>query len=616
VRLDVRTKLFLVSLTSIAVSVLAGELYLRPTIERDLIDRIRGDMLLRLAFIQGEAAALIGTDDKERWDALADRLGRQGKARVSFIQADGVMLGDSEVPAAALPQVENHRNRPEVIEALAGRSGSSMRWSATIGRRLMYVAAPLARDGQVLAVARLAVPITEVDDAITGLRKTLLIGMGVALGVALLLSSGAAHFISQALRRLTHVARQMSEGDLTIRTRMTGRDEVAVLGRALDGLAESLSATLTTLRAERDLLGRILESMQEGVLVADRAQRILLVNPGLRAMLLLPADVTGKTPLEVIRNADLQNLLDTATAVPEGSSGEIEIGGPKPRRLMVHTRALAGEAGGMLAVFVDVTAMRKLESMRRDFVANVSHELRTPIAAVVSASETLRGTALHNPEIAARFVSMIDRNAHRLHQLVEDLLDLSRIEAKEVRLAKDPVDLAAVINQAASLFRERIEQKRIRIAVAVDAGVQAQGDGRALEQILSNLLENAVKYCPDDSAVTISARVQRDKVKITVEDTGPGIEAKHLGRVFERFYRVDPGRSRDMGGTGLGLSIVKHLTEGMGGAVGVDSMWGKGTTFWLTVPLDPGTASGAATLSDSSRPSEQSPVPPTRAPNR
>lgn len=583
-RLDVRSKLFLVSLITIAASVLAGELYLRPTIERDLIDRIRTDLLQRLGYIQGEAAALAGSDDRTQWDALADRLGPQGKARITFIKSDGVVLGDSEVETAALAAVENHRDRPEVVEALKGRPGSSMRWSATISRRLMYVAAPLARDGQVVAVARLAVPITEVDHAIAGLRKTLLVGMAVALGVALLLSTGAAHFLSQSLRRLTQAARQMSGGDLSVRTRIEGRDEVAVLARALDGLAENLSGTLTTLRAERDLLGRILESMQEGVLVADRDQRILLVNPGLRVMLLLPADVTGRTPLEVIRNADLQNLLDAAAASPEGSSGEIEISGMKPRRLMVHTRALAGEAGGLLAVFVDVTAMRKLESMRRDFVANVSHELRTPIAAVVSASETLRGNALHNPEVAARFVSMIDRNAHRLHELVEDLLDLSRIEAKEVRLATDPVDLGAAIAQVVSLFRERIEQKRLALTVAADGAPRARGDGRAMEQILTNLVENAVKYCPEGSRLTITARGDQDKVKITVEDTGSGIEAKHLARVFERFYRVDPGRSRDMGGTGLGLSIVKHLTEAMGGTVGVESVWGKGTTFWFTLP--------------------------------
>jgi two-component system phosphate regulon sensor histidine kinase PhoR len=589
VRLGVRTKLFIISLTSIVVvSVLAGEVYLRPAIEANLLDQIRGELLERLEYVRGEAALLPREARVETWDALADRLGRQGKARITFIGPDGAVLGDSEVGATALAAVENHRDRPEVAAALGGRAGSSMRLSATVNRRFMYVAAPVLGEGRAIAAARLAVPITSVDDAISRLRKTLAAGMAIALGVALLLSSGAAHFLSQSLRQLTHLARQMSGGDLTVRTRMTGRDEVAILGRTLDGMAESLSSTLTSLRAERDLLGRILESMQEGVLVTDRDQRILLVNPGLRAMLLLPAQVSGKTPLEVIRNADLQTMLDAATKDPEGSSGEVEIGGIKPRRLMVHARALAGEAGGVLAVFVDVTAMRKLESMRRDFVANVSHELRTPIAAVVSAAETLRGTALHNPEVATRFVAMIDRNAHRLRELVEDLLDLSRIEAKEVRLARDPLDVRVAAEQVLTMFRERIERKRITVSLRMNAETpRAMGDGRALDQILTNLVENAVKYVSDGSSIVIGAAAQAEVLKVTVEDTGPGIDAKHLPRVFERFYRVDPGRSRDMGGTGLGLSIVKHLTEAMGGAVGVESAAGKGTTFWFTLPVEP-----------------------------
>jgi two-component system phosphate regulon sensor histidine kinase PhoR len=363
---------------------------------------------------------------------------------------------------------------------------------------------------------------------------------------------------------------------------------VAVLGRALDGLAESLSATLTTLRAERDLLGRILESMQEGVLVADRAQRILLVNPGLRAMLLLPADVTGKTPLEVIRNADLQSLLDAATAVPEGSSGEIEIGGPKPRRLMVHTRALAGEAGGLLAVFVDVTAMRKLESMRRDFVANVSHELRTPIAAVRSAAETVRGAAASDPEARTHFLEMIDRNAERLQRLVEDLLDLSRIESREFKLSPEPVALQPAVERALQLFGDRAVTRWVRLVAEVPAGLPpARADRRALEQVLTNLVDNATKYCTEGATVTVRAARQGGTVRVAVADTGPGIEERHLPRLFERFYRVDAGRSRELGGTGLGLSIVKHLVEAMNGAVTVESTVGSGSTFTLSLPRAP-----------------------------
>jgi two-component system phosphate regulon sensor histidine kinase PhoR len=368
---------------------------------------------------------------------------------------------------------------------------------------------------------------------------------------------------------------------------MRGQDEVADLGKALDGLAHSLSVTLTTLRAERDLLGRILESMQEGVLVMDAERRILLVNPSLREMLPLSTEAVGKIAIEVIRNAELQRLLETALASPSSGAhtGEIEIAGIKPRRALVHAKAMSGQPGGLLAVFVDVTDIRRLESLRKDFVANVSHELRTPIAAVASAAETLRRSALHDPEASIRFVEMIERNARRLHELVEDVLDLSHIESKQFKPRTDAVDVTAVAAQVIGVFRERMDLKRLSVGAVVAPGTPpVSADHRAVEQVLTNLIENAVKYCPEGSSITVRLAPEGAKVRIAVEDTGPGIEAKHLPRLFERFYRVDAGRTREMGGTGLGLSIVKHLVESMGGIIGVQSTMGKGSTFWFTLP--------------------------------
>jgi two-component system phosphate regulon sensor histidine kinase PhoR len=450
----------------------------------------------------------------------------------------------------------------------------------------MYVAVPITRDGRTVLIARLAVPLTEVDDAVEGLRQIFGFGGLVALGVALLLSFGAAHIMSRSLRELTMAAQRMSSGDLGVRTHLRGRDEVADLGKALDALAESLSANLSTMRAERDLLGRILESMQEGVLVMDAERRILLVNPSLREMLALSSETVGRIAIEVIRNAELQRLLETALASEGSHSGEIEIVGLKPRRALVHAKAMSGQPG-LLAVFVDVTDVRRLESLRRDFVANVSHELRTPIAAVASAAETLRRSALKDPDASVRFVEMIERNARRLHELVEDVLDLSRIESKEFKPRADAVDVGPIAHQVIGNFRERIEQKRLSVTAAVAPGTaSAIADHRAVEQVLTNLVENAVKYCPEGSSIVVRVSDEGSKVRIAVEDSGPGIEAKHLPRLFERFYRVDAGRTRDMGGTGLGLSIVKHLVESMGGMIGVQSVLGRGSTFWFTLPRD------------------------------
>jgi len=354
----------------------------------------------------------------------------------------------------------------------------------------------------------------------------------------------------------------------------------------VDQLAAGLSATLAELRVERDLLGGILGAMKEGVLVLDPDGRIAMVNPALREMLLLPGadEVVGRPPLDVIRHAELQALLGRARREP--ASEELDLpSGLKPRRLLVHAARLHGEPGGLVVVFVDVTEIRRLESLRRDFVANVSHELRTPVTAVRSAAETLRGGAAADPEARERFLDIVDRNAERLHRLVEDLLDLSRIESRELRLAPEPLDLAQVAAGALALFRERADKRRIRLRAAVPADTPpARADRRALEQVLTNLVDNALKYCPEGAEVTVGAAVTPSAVELSVADSGPGIEAKHLPRLFERFYRVDAGRSRDLGGTGLGLSIVKHLVEAMGGAVRVASSPGQGSTFTLSLP--------------------------------
>jgi two-component system phosphate regulon sensor histidine kinase PhoR len=600
-KLDIRAKLFAVSLGLIAVSMVAAEAYLRPAIEGNLSDRIRADLLVRLSLIE-DAATNAHDLRPETWDGIADRLGPKAHGRVTFIGGDGRVLGDSEVAQADLAGLENHANRPEIAAALERHAGASTRWSATVHDRLMYAAVPLTLPDGSRGAARLAVPLADVDAALRHLRNLLLIAMAVALVVAVAGSSAAAQLLSRALRRMTEVARRMSAGDLTVRTRVEGNDEVAALGRALDHLAGSLSTTLTELRGERDLLERILQSMREGVLVLDADRRILLVNPALRDTLVLGAAVVGKAPLELVRNADLQEILERAFSSNEAVSGEIETGAVTHRRLLVHATPLPpaeaeAQGGGLLAVFVDVTEIRRLETLRKDFVANVSHELRTPVTAVRSAVETLRLTIERDQASSMRFIDMIDRNAQRLGTLVEDLLDLSRIESQGYKPDLQTLPLKAIAEQVTGLLRAKVDEKRQHLTLEVpDDGLAVQADRRALEQVLTNLVENAVKYCPAGSSITVRARTAGDRARIEVLDTGPGIEPRHQPRLFERFYRVDGGRSRDMGGTGLGLSIVKHLVEAMRGAVGVESTPGRGSLFWFTLPL--ATAPAAAQASD------------------
>jgi two-component system phosphate regulon sensor histidine kinase PhoR len=586
-KLGFRGKLFAGCLGLVILSLLAGEMYLRPAIEANLLENIRADLFVRLALVEREAAKR--TDlNRAGWDALADEIAPSAHGRVTFIDGTGTVLGDSEVTLGDLDHVENHRERPEVAAALAGNPQSSTRYSATIQKRLMYAAIPMPLPGGGHGVARLAVSLGDVEASVGVVRHIMWGALLVALIVALVASTTAAQVLSRALHPMTDVARRMAGGDLTVRLRPTGRDELADLGRALDMMATNLAGTLNALRGERDLLGVILESMSEGVLVLDHDGRMLLVNPALRATLGIPADAQGRAALELIRNAELPSILARAQAATGASSGEIETTGPRPRRMLVHATPLPlvdGKHQGLLAVFVDVTETRRLETLRKDFVANVSHELRTPITAVRSAVDTLRLTLAGDPASSERFVDIIDRNAQRLGALVEDLLDLSRIESKDYRPEAKPVPLRNVSDQALTLLRSRIEEKKLDVGNEIGLELPpARADRRAVEQVFTNLLDNAVKYCPAGARVRLRAERVARELRIEISDTGPGIEPRHLPRLFERFYRVDSGRSRDMGGTGLGLSIVKHLVETMGGAIGVDSTPGRGSTFWFTLP--------------------------------
>jgi two-component system phosphate regulon sensor histidine kinase PhoR len=583
-RLGIRFKLFVASIALVAVSFVVADAYLSRATEAQVTELVRSDAFVRAALAAREAQATTApADDRATWDAVADGVGRAAGARVTYISRDGTVLGDSEVDLEKLASVENHATRPEVARALAGANGDDTRSSFTVQRPFLYVAVPVSGAGAA-AVARIATPLAKVDDAVGRARMGILYASALALGIAILLSSIASQRMTQVVQELTSAARKMATGDLAARTHVRGADELGELAASLDQLAGGLSQTLEALRAERDLMARILEGMEEGVLVLDRSERIVLVNGALRTMLLLGHDAHGKLLLEAIRHAELEEVLAHARDTAGVTHAEVDLPGLQPRRLLVHAAALAGDAGGLLAVCVDVTDLRRLESLRRDFVANVSHELRTPVTALLSATETLRGAALRDPNAAGRFLDIIERNARRLQDLIEDLLELSRLDAHQYKLRHEKVDVPALFGIVVGLFRERAEKKGVRIATrTADDLPVLESDPRALEQVLVNLVDNAVKYCPSGAQVTLSAEKNDGAVRFAVEDTGPGIDAKHLPRLFERFYRVDAGRSRELGGTGLGLSIVKHLVEAMGGDVGVESTVGRGTTFRIEV---------------------------------
>ncbi len=355
------------------------------------------------------------------------------------------------------------------------------------------------------------------------------------------------------------------------------------LARAVTSLADRARE----LARRQNTLTAVVDGMVEGIWITDGTGTIVRHNDALKQMLYSGLDLVGRRALEASHSQALEDAVASACNEAKPTHLELSIEGVRPRTLAIQVSPLGREVGGSAAVFHDVTELRRLEKVRKDFVANVSHEIRTPVTAIRGYAETLMSGALDDRANAAKMIEIIHRQSERLSELVDDLLELSRLESKEILLAQVPVPLAAAAARAAEAVRQKAEAKGVRLELEVPETLTALGDARAVEQVLLNLLDNAVKYTNDGGRVMVTAVAEGDECVVSVRDTGIGIETRHLPRLFERFYRVDKGRSRDMGGTGLGLSIVKHLATAMGGDVRVTSQPGVGTTFSVRLPTRP-----------------------------
>lgn len=584
-KLGLGAKLFLAALGLVSIPTAILFTYARSDIEKKTIASIESDLRQRVKL------GVITSPDwprsepgSEAWQRLTAMLARASGSRVTVIRRDGVVLGDSNVGQSQMSLLENHLLRPEIQDALASGLGIGRRRSSTTKHDLLYVAMPFGAPDRPDGVLRMALDLSAVDREVAFLQRGVGVGALLALFLSLVAAGGTAMWASRGARQLTMAARRMSEGDLEVAVPTVAPEELGELGRTLGHLARGLSSTLGELRAERDWMGGILSRMREGVVLLDRDQRIKMLNPALREMLLLSDDVIGKPVLEAIRHGELKRLLDRVFEEGKPASREIEISGLKPRQLLVRAAPL-GSDGAVFAVLFDVTEIRRLESLRKDFVANVSHELRTPVTAIRSAAETLRDVAVNDAQALPSFADIIARNAERLGRMVDDLLELSRIESREIKLVLQSIDFGDFASQVVALFHERASKRRQVFELLVpDDLPRVKGDRHALDHVLTNLIDNAVKYSGERSVIRVTATEAGESVVVRIEDTGPGIAEEHLSRLFERFYRVDIGRSREQGGTGLGLSIVKHLVEAMGSQISVESTVGVGTRFSFSLP--------------------------------
>ncbi len=512
-------------------------------------------------------------------DSLADIAGEALGHRVTLIDERGVVLGDSEFDGDALRALENHADRPEVLLARGAPLGSARRLSLSAGDEEFYVAVKAP-----LGIARVSLPTRAVEVVFERTRSDILLAGAIALIVSAVLAGLFSRSVSRPIVELRDVAREMADGDLSRRPALSAPGEVGDLATALYRLAEQLGARVTALQTDRTLLAAVVGSLEEGVIAVDSSARVVQANDAARRLL----DVTAPLPFSLDMLPREPVLRDALSDALRGArSGPVEIG--LNGRTLLLTACPLDHGGGVLALF-DMTATRRLETVRRDFVANVSHELRTPLTVIAGFTETLAEEGVP-PEKRRLFSEMILTNTTRMQRIVDDLLDLSRIESGGWVPNPGVIEVEAVVTEAMTGIRAAAEAK----GVALDARVEPLArtiyvDRTALRQILSNLLENAIRYTVR-GAVTVAASQVSGGIELAVSDTGSGIAPEHLPRIFERFYRADSGRARESGGTGLGLAIVRHLVEAHGGRVEARSTAGAGTVITMFFPSH---TSGAA----------------------
>jgi two-component system phosphate regulon sensor histidine kinase PhoR len=506
--------------------------------------------------------------------------------RITVIATDGRVFADSERDETQVAAMDNHRGRPEVAAALASGAGTAVRHSDTLGRETAYAAVlATARDGGVF-VLRVARPLAALDTVRRHLgRSWLLSALAAALAV-LALSWWLSRTLFRPLSELIAAADDIGRGDYERRFAIPATTELATLGSALERIAAEAKRQIAAVEAERNHLRATVASMAEGVLVTDQQGRPRLANPAFRELFALDGRAPTADLLGLARESRLDDLIARARAGDTPAIGQIELLEPRSRSLALVASPLAA-SDGVVVVARDVTDAERLDRMRKDFVANVSHELKTPLAAIQGYAETLTDGAVDERETALRFSQRILEQCRRLGALLDDLLTLSRLEGAASLRAPAPVDLREVAAEAVELLAGAAAARQVTLALEPGVALWVSGDEDALVRLAANLIDNAIKYNRSGGQVAVRLTESGGQATLEVEDSGIGIPAAALPRLFERFYRVDKGRAREEGGTGLGLAIVKHVAQAHGGRVEVASEPGHGTRFRVVLPGAP-----------------------------
>jgi two-component system phosphate regulon sensor histidine kinase PhoR len=586
-------------LASILLIILGN--YLSGVIRDNYISELRKNLTVQLQLIAED----IPLSFKDNLDDFCKNYKDKTGARITIIDSSGRVLGDSDEPSSLM---DNHSNREEIIEAETNDIGSAIRFSKTINKNLFYLAMAITKDSQ-KRFLRMSVPLYDIEAAVRKIKIQILTASFVSLFIVFLIGLILTGRIVKTIEQITVFSKEVASGNFRKRLFPKGKDELGELTKNVSNMAQELKSRLEQSEEEKSMIEAILMNMSDGLMLTDSKGRILLSNAAIKNLFGIESSVEGKTVMEILRKAELMEVIDKVVETKETTSREIEVAYPKELYVMMTAApySVRGELSGVVLVCHDVTRLKQLEDVRKDFVANVSHEIKTPITAIKGFAETLLEGALDDRENAYKFLETIKNHSERLNSLVSDLLTLSRIELGDIKIEKETINLDTVIDSAFETLREKAQSKGLYLRKEISPGLhEIKADRNRLIQILLNLVDNGIKFT-DMGGVTVKVQSSRfgvrssekivselktqhseladfDYIEICVEDTGVGIPKKHLSRLGERFYRVDKARSRELGGTGLGLAIVKHLVKAHGWEMEIESTPGKGTKVKIIIP--------------------------------
>jgi two-component system phosphate regulon sensor histidine kinase PhoR len=569
VRKRVFLKLLGLIIVVVGVSTAALHIVVRRSWESSLQAQLQQELQDKVRMFAARADREAGTISFQQ---LANEIAANARARATIIDRTGKVLADSEATSETM---ENHASRPEFISALQqGKIGSNTRTSHTLGIEFRYMAAPTS-----FGAVRLAYPLASIRDDIRHVRMKLLEASGIALLVSFVIALIGAESVARRLRKIVAFAQEIAAGNLGARLPQSGSDEIGMLAMTLDKTARQLEANFRSLESSRHQLETLLNSMEDAVVAVSPKRQVVWYNGAMKR--LATSTMSVGTPLiRAVRDPDFLRVVDDV--LQQHKVQTVTLYSVGPGRTFGMTSAPLPD-GGAVCVLRDSTEVMRVERTRRDFIANVSHELRTPLTSLLGYTETLLDES--TDEKAREFLEIMRRNAQRMSRLTEDLLTLARVESGEYPLQQAEVSAHDLLRDAQMSFNEVARNKGLAIEIVDLPDVQVFADGDAIHQVFANLIDNALKYATGTKKIEIGAIERSGKVEFFVRDSGPGISSEHVGRLFERFYRVDKARSREAGGTGLGLAIVKHIVLNHGGEAGVSSELGHGSSFWFRLPL-------------------------------